>query len=151
MILITDASEEDLDQIYKIERSSFDNPYPYSLLKAYLILANKLYLIAKDNQTVVGYIIGIIQYGYRGHIVSIAVDKSYRKKGIGSKLLSSLEERFKSFGVKYSYLEVDVRNKSAISFYYRNGYIIAYLRKNYYGMGKHAFIMLKNLYYKFLD
>ncbi|MEM0016165.1 MAG: ribosomal protein S18-alanine N-acetyltransferase [Saccharolobus sp.] len=151
MLLISNASEEDLAAIYKIEKDSFTDPYPLSLLKAYLILSNGLYFVARDNGKVVGYVIGIIQYGYRGHVVSIAVDKNYRNHGIGSKLLSTLEDKFKEFGAKYSYLEVNVNNSSAISFYYHNNYIISYLRKNYYGKGKHAFVMIKNLYYKLLE
>ncbi|WP_338599597.1 ribosomal protein S18-alanine N-acetyltransferase [Sulfolobus tengchongensis] len=151
MVIIADATEADLNQIYEIESKSFDNPYPYSLLRAYLFLASKLYLVAKNGDKVVGYVIGIIQYGYRGHIVSIAVKPEYRNQGIGSELLNEIEQRFKQNGARYSYLEVSISNLSAISFYYTNGYIISYLRKNYYGRGKHAFVMIKNLYYKFLD
>ncbi|AAK40442.1 ribosomal-protein-alanine N-acetyltransferase [Saccharolobus solfataricus] len=151
MVIITDATEADLDQIFQIETESFEDPYPYSLLRAYLFLANKLYLVAKQREKVVGYIIGIIQYGYRGHIVSIAVEPIYRKQGIGAKLLNEIEERFKLNGARYSYLEVNTNNLSAISFYRANGYLIMYVRKNYYGRDKHAFVMVKNLYYKYLD
>ncbi|ACP47879.1 ribosomal-protein-alanine acetyltransferase [Sulfolobus islandicus Y.N.15.51] len=151
MVIITDATEADLGQIFQIETESFDDPYPYSLLRTYLFLANKLYLVAKEGEKIIGYIIGIIQYGYRGHIVSIAVEPAYRKKGIGTKLLSEIEERFKLNGAKYSYLEVNINNLPAISFYQENGYLIMYIRRNYYGRSKHAFVMIKNLYYKFLD
>ncbi len=146
MILISNASEDDLDEIYRIEVNSFEKPYPYSLLRAYLVLADGLYLTAKYDGKIVGYVIGIIQNGYRGHIVSIAVDKLYRKRGIGSTLLKSIEEKFKMRSAKYSYLEVDIRNHDAISLYWKNGYISTYLRRNYYGRGKHALVMVKNLY-----
>ncbi|QGA55092.1 ribosomal-protein-alanine N-acetyltransferase [Sulfolobus sp. E5-1-F] len=151
MVIITDATEADLGQIFQIEKESFEDPYPYSLLRAYLFIATKLYLVAKEREKIIGYIIGVIQYGYRGHIISIAVRPAYRKKGVGTKLLNEIEERFKQNGVKYSYLEVNINNLSAISFYRENGYLVAYIRRNYYGKGKHAFVMMKNLYYKFLD
>lgn len=63
MILISNASEDDLDEIYRIEVNSFEKPYPYSLLRAYLVLADGLYLTAKYDGKIVGYVIGIIQNG----------------------------------------------------------------------------------------
>lgn len=145
MVIITDATEEDLGQIYEIEVESFDNPYPYSLLKAYLYLANGLYLVAKEGNKVLGYVIGIIQFKFRGHIVSIAVKKEFRSKGIGNMLIREIEKRFLLNKCFYSYLEVMVSNVSAISFYYNNNYFIMFVKKNYYGRGKHAFIMVKEL------
>ncbi|ARM75766.1 ribosomal protein S18-alanine N-acetyltransferase [Acidianus manzaensis] len=145
MVIITDASEEDLPQIYNIEVESFDNPYPYSLLKAYLYLANGFYLVAKEDGKILGYIIGIIQFKTRGHIVSIAVKKEYRNQGIGNMLINKLEERFLSASCFYSYLEVMVTNYSAIFFYHSNNYLIMFTRKNYYGRGKHAYVMVKYL------
>ncbi|AWR97125.1 GNAT family N-acetyltransferase [Acidianus sulfidivorans JP7] len=146
MVIITDASEEDLPQIYNIEVESFDNPYPYSLLKAYLYIASGLYLVAKDdNNNILGYIIGIIQYKVRGHIVSIAVKKEYRNKGVGNMLIKEIEKRFLAYNCSYSYLEVMITNYSAIFFYRYNNYYIIFTRKNYYGRGKHAYIMIKRL------
>jgi ribosomal-protein-alanine N-acetyltransferase len=151
LIEITNAKFEDLEQIYHIERESFENPYPISLLNAYLYLSPNLYLVAKDRNEVVGYVIGIIQYNVRGHIVSIAVKKSERRKGIGRLLLTELERRFKIYNCKYSYLEVNIDNKDAINFYRKMGYFIVKLQKNYYGRGKHAFVMLKDLLMRNLE
>ncbi|MEM0373463.1 MAG: ribosomal-protein-alanine N-acetyltransferase RimI, partial [Sulfolobales archaeon] len=38
-VIISRATEEDLFQIYDIERESFENPYPFSLLRAYLYIS----------------------------------------------------------------------------------------------------------------
>jgi ribosomal-protein-alanine N-acetyltransferase len=146
VVIITDATEDDLPQIYEIEVESFDNPYPYSLLKAYLYIADGLYLVAKEDGKILGYVIGIIQFKIRGHIVSIAVRKNCRNKGIGKLLINEIERRFKLGHCKYSYLEVMTVNRDAFFFYVRNGYFPLFVRKNYYGRGKHAFIMVKDLY-----
>nr|WP_155864393.1 N-acetyltransferase [Acidianus infernus] len=135
-----------MQQIYEIEVESFDNPYPYSLLKAYLYIADGLYLVVKEDGKILGYVIGIIQFKIRGHIVSIAVRKSYRNKGIGKLLINEIERRFKLGHCKYSYLEVMTTNKDAFYFYVHNGYFPLFVRKNYYGRGKHAFVMVKDLY-----
>ncbi len=150
MVIISDASEEDLEQIYEIEVESFDKPYPMSLLKVYLYLSN-VYIVARENSKILGYAIGIIQFKRRGHVVSIATRKEYRKKGIGTSLLSTLERMFINNNCTYSYLEVMVTNSEAIEFYRNMGYLIIYTKKNYYGKGKHAYIMMKSLINKKLE
>ncbi|EZQ03153.1 GNAT family N-acetyltransferase [Candidatus Acidianus copahuensis] len=146
MVIITNATEQDLTQIYEIENESFEQPYPYSLLKAYLYLSGDLYLVAKENDYVLGYIIGIVQFKIRGHLVSIATRENSRRNGIGSILLSELERRFKiAYNCFYSVLEVMTTNKEAISFYSNRSYYIVNTKKNYYGRGKHAYLMLKDL------
>ncbi|AWR99585.1 GNAT family N-acetyltransferase [Metallosphaera hakonensis] len=143
-IIISDAWEGDLKEIAEIENSSFDQPFPLPLLKAYLSLADGLFLVARDNDRVLGYCIGIVQFKVRGHIISIATSIHSRKRGVGSALLQELERRFMKIGCTYSYLEVNVKNLDAISFYYNRSYRIVRTRKNYYGRNKHGFIMTKS-------
>jgi len=143
-IVINRATERDLNQIYDIEKESFENPYPFSLLRAYLYISD-LYLVARKEDLILGYIIGIVQFNVRGHVVSIAVRKDWRNRGIGSMLLLELERRFRDLNCKYSYLEVSINNIPAISFYRKMGYIIVKFHKNYYGRGKHAYVMVKDL------
>lgn len=150
MVIISDASEEDLEQIYEIEVESFDKPYPLSLLKAYLYLSN-IYIVAKEDSKILGYAIGIIQFKKRGHVVSIATRKESRKKGIGTLLLSTLEKIFMNKNCTYSYLEVMVTNNDAIKFYRKMNYLVIYTKRNYYGRGRHAYIMMKSLINKSLE
>jgi len=150
VVIISDASEEDLEQIYEIEVESFDKPYPISLLKAYLYLSN-IYIVAKEDSKILGYAIGIIQFKKRGHVVSIATRKESRKKGIGTLLLSTLEKTFINNNCTYSYLEVMITNREAIRFYRDMNYLVIYTKKNYYGRGRHAYIMMKSLINKSLE
>ena len=84
------------------------------------------------NDDLVGYIMGKLSND-NFHILSIAVDKEYRKKGIGSSLLESF--------IKLNYdkcnsisLYVYVDNKVAINFYKKNGFnIIKRIPKYYIG------------------
>lgn len=144
MIIITNVTEEDLPKVYEIELESFEEPYSYPLLKAYYHLAKELFIVAKEGNEVLGYALGIVQYGYRGHVISIAVRKEYRERGVGSLLLKDLENRFKLFNCTHSYLEVNYKNIPAIKFYNKQGYVVIKFQKNYYGRGKHAFIMAKS-------
>lgn len=67
-------------------------------------------------------------------IYNIAVEKSFRKQGIGTTLIEkiiqkSLESKPSSISV---WLEVRASNSSAISFYLKNGFGKVYQRKNFY-------------------
>jgi Acetyltransferases len=144
-LTLTNAEVGELDQIFNIEKDSFEEPYPIDLLLAYLYVAREFFLVARAEKRVLGYIIGIPRLKYRGHVISIAVKKEARRKGIGSILLKVLEDKFKAFGCTHSYLEVMENNYAAIMLYRNSGYeIIGYYDK-YYRNGKGAFIMMKNL------
>jgi SSU ribosomal protein S18P alanine acetyltransferase (EC 2.3.1.-) len=62
-VIISDANEFDLPQIYEIERTSFPTPYPEGLLRAYLFIAEGLYLVAREDGQIKGYCIGVIHTG----------------------------------------------------------------------------------------
>lgn len=142
---IYNASLYDLNAIYAIEKESFEEPYPPSLLKSFMILFNDMFLIAKSSDDIVGYIIGGIRNGVMGHVISIAVKENFRGRGVAERLLVELERLFYDKKAKFSYLEVNVKNTRAISFYRKMGYRISGFRVDYYNKGVHAFIMQKPL------
>lgn len=91
----------------------------------------KMYLY-KDNDKIIGLIVGLINnleestYDFkcpkRGRITELVVSKHYRKSGVGSILLHSMEDYLKSVGCKDILLGVFAYNENAIKFYERNGY-----------------------------
>ena len=84
-------------------------------------------LIAKEKGKVIGFIHFLVFEDYID-IVDIVVDISNRKQGIGSKLLKSLE----NYNIKEILLEVSENNKTALSFYLKNGFTKVGIRKGYY-------------------
>ena len=60
----------------------------------------------------------------RGRITELIVDKEYRKKGIGKKLLLEMKKYLKSIGCEKILVEVFGYNENAIKFYKENGYHI---------------------------
>ncbi len=131
--------------MYGIEVKSFPYPYPYHLFIMFLKLFPKLFLVAECCGQVVGYVVGIIERGNEGHVVSLAVDPKYRGLGIGKSLMIELERRFREFNVSVVKLEVSVRNGVAINLYKSLGYVIAGRAPNYYPDGSDAYLMLKVL------
>ncbi len=134
----------DLEQIYKIEVESFKYPYPFEYLKVLLFLAGEFFIVAEENNKVIGYAVGVLEKNNVGHIVSIAVSRDYRGRGIGRKLLEELERRLKNKGAKDFKLEVRISNRIAISLYTKLGYKIKEVVKNYYPDGEDAYVMVKH-------
>lgn len=94
----------------------------------------KIYL-AKQDDTIIGLIIGVIQEidevdkltndcAKTGEILELIVKSSTRGNGIGKKLLNKMEEYFKSTDCQRINIEVFGPNKSGLNFYMQNNYII---------------------------
>jgi ribosomal-protein-alanine N-acetyltransferase len=100
-------------------------------------------LTAVHDDLVVGYVCLVL--GNRiGYIYSIAVLKEYRGKGIGTTLLEEAEQHAQALGIDVIQLEVRCNSK-AVALYQRNGYSVKHIRNNYYGNGKPAYRMIKEL------
>lgn len=121
-----DASIQQLDKLYKIEtecftEEAFTKQQIAHLMKDY----NSVNLVAKLNGEIVAFVIGMI-YPERntstGHILTIDVLPSHRRKGIALKLLQEIEKIFREKGVKSCHLEVREDNTAALKLYQRLGY-----------------------------
>ena len=94
-------------------------------------------LLYKDDEKIVGLIVGIInnddtiRYDFkapkRGRITELVVDKEYRGKSIGKELLLKMKKYLKSNGCEKIMIAVFGYNESAIRFYKENGFHIRML------------------------
>lgn len=80
-----------------------------------------LFIVAEVNGLIIGSVLGGFD-GRRGMIYHLAVEDSYRKKGIGTVLMNELENRMKQRGCIRSYLLVTYDNLDAIRFYETAGW-----------------------------
>ena len=81
-----------------------------------------------------------------GHVISIAVLQEYRRRGIGSALMSEALKAFKEkYDVDAVYLEVRVSNQPAINMYEKFGFVKARIVKGYYRDGEDAYVMVKRM------
>lgn len=85
-------------------------------------------VVATWRGLIIGYIFGELSRG-NIHIVSLAVDKPFRSKGVGSGLMAYLRmvNKFKSMS-----LFVYTENKPAISFYKKHGFRVVQKLADYY-------------------
>ena len=78
-------------------------------------------IVADDN----GCIVGCIFYtwdNWDSSLYRLAVNKRYRNRGIGTRLLEEAEKRLKKRGADVSSSRIHVRNKTALKFLRKHGY-----------------------------
>ena len=143
-MIIREFKRRDVKRVLEIEKASFSDPYPENILVDIYNLGAG-FLVAQEDNRVVGYIIFWIKYEDEGHIISIAVDKSYRRRDVGSKLVETSLDVFNKFNVKEIKLEVRVGNKGARKFYIKMGFIEEKIDENYYEDLEDAVIMSRYL------
>jgi [ribosomal protein S18]-alanine N-acetyltransferase len=102
-------------------------------------------LAISDNQ-IVGYA-GVFAPGLDAvaDILTVTVIDGYRRQGIAKKLISDIESYCKSKGSSAIMLEVAADNTGAMALYESLGYLQISIRNNYYGTGKDALVMQKEL------
>ncbi len=147
-IKIETASIRLLDKLCQIENQCFDQEAFTKRQLAYLLTDyNSISLVAKADNEIAGFIISQVEIENDapfGHIITLNVAPSYRRKGIGSQMLREIEKILKEKGVNESHLEVREDNSAAIKLYQNSGYLkIAKLEK-YYG-NKHGLFLKKTL------
>jgi ribosomal-protein-alanine N-acetyltransferase len=141
-------TEEDLDGILEVEKTSFPIPWSKESFKDELKNILATYLVAKVGNTIIGYI-GAWFVIDECHITNIAVHKDYRKQGIASKLVLELLKLCKKHECTYITLEVRAGNMPAQNLYSKFGFLNEAKRKDYYrnpdGSHEDAIIMSKEI------
>jgi ribosomal-protein-alanine N-acetyltransferase len=130
-IRITDAREELLPQIQRIEQQSFTVPWTEAMLRMQLQPDSHVFLTAETPAGVVGYV-GMLYVLDEGYISNVAVRPDQRRQGIADALLNELEVRARTLRLSFLTLEVRESNAAAVALYEKRGYRIAGRRKNYY-------------------
>lgn len=129
-----------LRYIERILSTEFDNFWNFSVLEAELQNPNSHYIVALDNNSVLGFA-GIWKAVDQYHITDIVVRKDLRQKGIGSQLLEKLIEIVKFEKITSITLEVNIQNTAAISLYKKYNFRVVGTRKKYYFQKYDALIM----------
>ena len=134
---------DDLEQMKDTLYSDFDNFWSYNILKQELENKNTTYIVAKENNEVVGFA-GISTCLDEATLNNIVVKKSYRGRGIGGELLESLIDLCGDLHMITFTLEVDTENAPAIHLYEKFGFKNLGIRKKYYNGSRDAYIMTKS-------
>ena len=131
---------EDLKRVYEIENMSFDQSYGINMFQQ-LYEMGIGFLVAEEEGYVVGYVMFWVKYENQGHIISIAVDKNYRRMGAGTQLLAKAISILSLLNIEAIYLEVNENNTGAVEFYKNFNFLIDRTVPGYYDSGDGAIVM----------
>ncbi len=123
-----------------IEDDSFPSPYPPELFKRLLQEHGDSFFIAEISAQLVGYCLAA-RDGRFAHLISIAVLREHRRKGVANELLRHLLEYLARHRVDELWLEVNTANKEAIGLYETLGFARMMILENYYSDGAPALRM----------
>jgi len=148
-LTVEKAELRNLDELVRIERECFTSEaFTKEQVEILLRNQNAIALLARINDEVAGFIIGMIEnYGTEkaGHIYTIDVAVKHRRRGVGKRLLEEMESIFLMRGAETSYLEVKVDNSAARRLYRKQGYVKTEPLHDYYSSGVHGLRLKKQL------
>jgi len=132
MISVSAARPHHAHQMHIIETEAFAAPWSEAAIEEEILHKHSYAFVATtENDAVVGHIYmrHIIN---EGHIINIAVQKSHRRAGIGSQLLSALMVAAENLELIGLTLEVRQSNTAAQKMYKKHGFVPEGIRTNYY-------------------
>ena len=103
------------------------------------------FVVDAGENGVVGSIFLSTSGNHRGTILSIGIIDEFRQQGHGTALLEAADDAFQKMGVRKMKLQVEITRFGAIVCYMKYGFVMTSLMKNYYGRGRHAYIMEKRI------
>jgi ribosomal-protein-alanine N-acetyltransferase len=146
------AEPEYLCAMEKIYTQSFYEFQPKCSIEQYLLSPRTWALIAfvriKGGNIPAGYVLAR-NAADEAEILSIGVAPTFRKRGVGSALLTKMEGIAHIRGARSIFLEVGIYNQNARALYSKAGYQVIGQRPNYYkkATGKRvtALVLHKNV------
>jgi len=150
-IVVRRCTLEDLEGVIEVNERELPEDYPYFFYKSILDNYPESFLVACNSiKEIIGYImwrvertpsINSLKLKNNGHLVSIAVLKTYRQLGIASTLLSHSMKKIKKYKIDEFVLEVRVSNIEATNLYKKFNYQTKTIKEKYYRDGENAYYM----------
>jgi [ribosomal protein S18]-alanine N-acetyltransferase len=140
---------EDMPAILALERELFpDDAWTPEMFAAEFAQSSsrRLYLVAEEGTTVVGYAGMMFTGGPQADVLTLAVDPAHWGQGTGAALLCALVDEAARRGHAEVMLEVREDNPRARGLYLRHGFTEVGIRRGYYQpSGVDAVVMRKVL------
>jgi ribosomal-protein-alanine N-acetyltransferase len=144
---IREYRSSDFETLWEIDQACFEQGISYTRgeLAFYIGRKRGFTLLAEAKDKIVGFIVVDRDRHNQGHVITIDVLPQARRAGLGSRLLSTAEERLRTVGAAVVFLETAVGNSGALEFYKRHGYTIIDTIPQYYLGSIDALVLAKNL------
>lgn len=140
MISIHKMERRDLAAVYAISSKSFASPWSLSAIEAEYSNELAYYLVARRDDQTIGFIGAWLVFD-EVQITNVAVDPSFRGRGVAHLLLARLITDMKERGMSVVFLEVRVSNLAAIKLYESFDFAYSGYRKQFYENNEDAHLM----------
>ncbi len=140
------VTEDDFDEILRLEEESFnryDRLDRETLVELYSEFRDGFYALIEDG-VIAGYCEFLIEKG-AGYIESIAIDRKFRRRGLGVMALRFMIERITELNLVEINLHVRTDNIAAVSLYEKEGFVKKSVVKNFYKDGEPAYLYMLKL------
>ena len=140
------AERADLLSVFRIEKASFPQPWPFSAFERFL--GQPGFLVAHENEDVIGFVVAdsVPNHGRTiGHVKDLAVRPERRGRGIGRGLLEQAMAILSSQGAGWVKLEVREGNDPALALYRESGFTLRRRIPRYYDDGETALVLVAPL------
>lgn len=140
------ASKSDLDALLGLETRTFDDALALNRRQlSYLLTCPRAttHVVRHDGALVAAAVLvrRKTRAGTTGRLYSIAVERAFRGRGIGSALLAECLDALRREGAAACLLEVESDNPAAMALYARAGFRKVRYLPNYYGVDRHGWKM----------
>lgn len=139
---IVKMQPEHVAAVAEMERQCFSDPWSEKSVASELDNPLSLWLIAEADGVVAGYV-GSQTVLDSADMMNLAVSPSFRRQGIGERLVNSLTEALAEKGVKTLLLEVRISNEPAKELYHKLGFEIVGKRPRYYEKPREDALILR--------
>ena len=131
--LLRPAGEDDLNQVARIERLCFADPWTEESFRRLVAGLPAIFLVAvfPPEQTIAGYIVAF-SIGEDAEVLNVAVEPSFRGKGLAGQMLDAVLIELGARGVRTAFLEVRESNRAARALYASRGFAEIGRRQRYY-------------------
>ncbi len=137
---------EDFEALCRLDQECYAPEVAYSrrTMRSFLRLSGAECHVAEERGEIAGFIL-TDRDGPSGHVITIDVAASHRRRKLGTALLATAEAALAAAGVREVDLEVSTANEAAVAFWQKHGYRACGILENYYGTGEDAYWMAKSL------
>ena len=143
-LIIRLADLNDIKNIMAMEEGSIVHPWTSKDIESLITDRSKKCLAAELGGKVIGYA-GAETVLDECNIGNVVIDKEFRGRGFATVLMSRLLDELKKSGISKVFLEVEHDNVPALALYDKLGFTKYGHRRDYYGQGKDAVLMSKDL------
>jgi ribosomal-protein-alanine N-acetyltransferase len=142
------AAPRDAQSLAALHARAFDHPWLVTAIADLLSGEGVIGLMAEDATGPLGFVLARVVAG-EAEILTIAVDPSHRRSGLGGYLLAAASDLATQQGGEALFLEVSVDNQAALALYDQAGFVRVGLRRGYYsgadGRTVDALVLRRNL------